>query len=112
MRALGHQAAAALRQPVTGLRLVTDSPRLGEQGRYPLPDDWEPLGYSDAARMADLRRENTDLRARCAEREVEVAHISRQLEVAREDGRREERAVKARTMGGRVLSILVAGSGR
>ena len=54
--------------------------------------------------MAALEADNAELRG-------EVAHLSRQLGEAREQGRRDEREVKARTMGGQVLSIFV-GSGR
>ena len=59
---------------------------------------------AQSARMAALEADNAELRG-------EVAHLSRQLEEAREQGRRDEREVKARTMGGRVLSIFV-GSGQ
>ena len=36
-----------------------------------------------------------------------MAHLHRQIERAREEGRREEHAVAARTMGGKLLSIFV-----
>ena len=111
MRAMGPQAATALRLvvdpavpviPARPIRRVADG----------LPADWEPLGMTDAARMALRAQEADSLRERVAELQIEVAHLSRQLEVEREQGRREERAVKARTMGGRVLSILTPGRQR
>ena len=109
MRAMGPQAA-------TALRLVVDPSvpviRRLDDG---LPADWEPLGSvrpSVHAQAAVARQrqaaavEVVELRDRVRELKVEVAHLSRQLEEAREQGRREERAVTARTMGGRIPSIL------
>ena len=106
MGALGHQAAAALHQPVTGLRLVTDTP---QQERYPLPEDWEPLGYSDRARAADNVRTIQALRGRVAELEADLAAVQRDTErrikTAIAEIERQQTATSARTMGGKVLSI-------
>ena len=116
MNALGAQGRQALREQ-TAIRLVTDTPApVTEQA----PDS-TPLGVPAIAavrlasdRAAERREaelaELVALRERVTELGVEVAHLSRQLEEAREQGRREERAVKARTMGGRVLSIFVGGN--
>ena len=67
-----------------------------------LPTGWQRPEVFAAQELADLRE-------RVAELELEVAHLTRQLDAAREAGRREERAVSARTMSGRCLSILGAG---
>ena len=127
MNALGHQGRAAL-AIVPAARLSAMSPREREELIQPAPailhapsiDHPAPQRLAkpsifvaaavarqrsaQSARMATLEADNAELRG-------EVAHLSRQLEEAREQGRRDEREVKARTMGGQVLSIFV-GSGR
>ena len=108
MGAMGAQALTALREQPADLRLVTN-------GALDHPAPQRPAKPSvfvaaavarqrsaQSARMAALEADNAELRG-------EVAHLSRQLEEAREQGRRDEREVKARTMGGRVLSIFVGG---
>ena len=133
MNALGHQGRAAL-AIVPAARLSAMSPREREELIHPAPailrapsiglsldmTDAPPIGVPAiaAVRLAadreDERRnaersELATLRERVTELEIEVAHLSRQLEEAREQGRRDEREVKARTMGGQVLSIFVGG---
>ena len=107
MRAMGHQAAAALRE-TPDIRLVTF-----DTLDHPAPPRPAKPSVFVAAAVARQRQHAGDrvraLEADNAELRGEVAHLSRQLEVEREQGRREERAVKARTMGGRVLSIFVGG---
>ena len=58
-----------------------------------------PQGRRAAARIVELERENAELRAA-------LAVAQRGAERAVEDGRRQERAQQARTMSGRVPSIL------
>ena len=68
------------------------------------------LASDRAAERRDAERaELVALRERVTDLEAEVAHLHRQIERAREAGRRDERNVKARTMGGQVLSIFVGG---
>ena len=134
MGAMGAQALTALRE-TPDIRLVTDGPlpvaaaviddqvyileEHGPVGRLPAtltaaasiqakPSIFMAAAVArqrsaQSARMAALEADNAELRG-------EVAHLSRQLEEAREQGRRDEREVKARTMGGRVLSIFVGGN--
>ena len=113
MNALGAQGRQALREQ-TAIRLVTDTP-----ATEPAADS-TPLGVPAiaAVRLAsDRAAERRDaeradlaaLRERVTDLEAEVAHLHRQIERAREAGRREEHAVTARTMGGKVLSIFVGG---
>ena len=59
--------------------------------------------------MTPSRPNWATLRERVTDLEGEVAHLHRQIERAREAGRRDEREVKARTMGGQVLSIFIGG---
>ena len=127
MNALGHQGRAAL-AIVPAARLSAMSPREREELIHPAPAILHApsIGLSapqrpakpsvfvaaavarqrsaQSARIAALEADNAELRG-------EVAHLSRQLGEAREQGRRDEREVKARTMGGQVLSIFV-GSGQ
>ena len=104
MRALGPQGTRALREPAPDIRLVTDTPSPSPSDG--LPSGWQPLGITDEARAALQAAEVERLRARVAELEVEVEHLRRQIDAAREAGQRDERAVTARTMGGRLPSIL------
>ena len=109
MGAMGAQALTALRE-TPDIRLVTF-----DTLDHPAPQrPAKPSVFAAAAvarqrqravgdRMAALEADNAELRG-------ENAHLSRQLEEAREQGRRDEREVKARTMGGQVLSIFVGGN--
>ena len=100
MGAMGAQALAALREPTADIRLVT------EQGKTPAPAVQAlPAGWQRPEVFA--AQEVIELRERVRELNVEVAHLKRQLTAEREAGRREEHAVAARTMGGKVLSIFV-----
>ena len=115
MSALGAQGRTALREQ-SAIRLVTDTPAPETE---PAPDS-TPLGVpaiaavrlaSDRAaerRVAELA-ELATLRERVTDLQAEVAHLHRQIERAREAGRRDGREVEARTMGGKVLSIFVGG---
>ena len=104
MRALGAQALAALRE-TPDIRLVTfDTLDHPAPQRPAKPSVFVAAAVArqrsaQSARMAALEADNAELRG-------EVAHLSRQLEEAREQGRRDEREVKARTMGGRVAEHL------
>ena len=130
MNALGHQGRAALQGQPADLRLVTEQEKYLAIEKDTFPVELNPLDMTDApplgvpaiaavrlasdraAERRDAERaELTTLRERVTDLEGEVAHLHRQIEQAREAGRRDEREVKARTMGGQVLSIFV-GSGR
>ena len=112
MSALGPQGAHALcREPVLYRNPLYKQAEHGPELFVPqaptvqaLPTGWQRPEVFAAQEVADLRERVRDL-------EVEVAHLTRQLDAAWEAGRRDEREVKARTMGGQVLSIFV-GSGR
>lgn len=104
MRAMGPQAAAALRLVASGGAPVTDFP-----ARRPAPaparrDPWlaAALARTRYHAMAEVRR----LRERVRELDAENAWLRGQLDAAREAGRRDERARTARTHGGRLPSIL------
>ena len=129
MGAMGAQALTALREQPANLQLVTEEREKYlaiEKDTFPchptLPlIDAPPLGVPAiaAVRLASDRAaerrdaeqaERATLRERVTDLEAEVAHLHRQIERAREAGRRDEREVKARTMGGQVLSIFVGGN--
>ena len=120
---------AALREQPADLRLVTEREKYLAIEKDTFPADLDPLSMTDAppplgvpeiaaVRLASDRaaeRRNAELvelatlRERVTDLEAEVAHLHRQIDAAREAGRRDEREVKARTMGGQVLSIFVGG---
>ena len=107
MGAMGAQALTALRE-TPDIRPRSDRPSRPSSWRPAKPSVFVAAAVArqrsaQSARIRALEADNAELRG-------EVAHLSRQLEEAREQGRRDEREVKARTMGGQVLSIFV-GSG-
>ena len=105
MGAMGAQALKALREQPADIRLVTfdhPAPQRPAKPSVFVAAAVARQRSAQSARMATLEADNAELRG-------EVAHLSRQLEEAREQGRRDEREVKARTMGGQVLSIFVGG---
>ena len=116
MGAMGALALTALREQPADLRLATEKGKYLaiEKDTFPsnhivpapavqaLPTGWQRPEVFAAQEVADLLERVRDL-------EVENAHLHRQIERAREAGRRDERIVKARTMGGKVLSIFVGG---
>ena len=66
----------------------------------------------EAERLEADRSEMVALRERVSDLEFENERLRRKIDQAREDGRRDEREVAVRTMGGRLVSILLPGCGR
>ena len=124
--AMGEQARTALRLvvgggPAAAGALPAAAPALEPNRPEPAPaaDGGErlPIGVSAAAapgwrrivrelERARQRAELDTLRARNGELEAENAWLRGRLEAAHESGRAAERARTARTMGGRLPSIL------
>ena len=128
--AMGEQARAALRLVVGGAEpaaaeaapalppaAAEPRPAAADQGGGDGGGERLPIGVSAAAApgwrriVRELERERQraeldSLKARNGELEAENAWLRGQLEAARESGRAEERARTARTMGGRLPSIL------
>lgn len=111
MTALGPQGAAAIaeiREPGRILRYPAgDLPPI-VQARRPNPAPALRLGDPVSTRSLEavvLRAALAERERRIAELEGELAHALRQVDAAREAGRRDEREVNARTLGGRVPSI-------
>ena len=115
MRAMGPQAAAALRLVVSGDGAPATFPGAPAAGapREVLAeapaarrDPWAAAAV--ARQRAFAARELARLQGRVGELEAENAWLRGQLDAAREAGRRDERARTARTHGGRLPSILLA----
>lgn len=103
MTALGPQGRRALRD-APALRLVTAVAEVPAVPHARRPTVHVSAAVARqragaAARIVELERENAELRAA-------LAVAQRGAERAVEDGRRQERALQARTMSGRVPSIL------